>query len=352
MWKLIIFGAILAVLGQRAMYYIHRVKPFNVAEPIELINCQLLKGIEFGSEDIEISPNGLAFISSGLKYPGVKSFAPDRPAEILLVDLNDEELHPTPLSISKGFDISTFNPHGLSIYIDEKDNAVYLFVVNHPHHKTTIEIFKFVEEDNVLVHQKTIIHPLLNSVNDIVAVGPESFYATNDFYFTNHNLKQMEMLIGLTWTNVVYYSPGDVREVASGLYSGNGIAMSTNKKYIYAADLTGHTISVFEKHSNWSLSPVKVVDVDIILDNLSVDPVTGDIWTAGHPSLYSVFAYDEDNLPGSEVIRVQNIHSDNPVVTKVYANNGSVLQASSCAARYKKKLLVGSVFHKALYCEL
>ncbi|XP_063777477.1 serum paraoxonase/arylesterase 2-like isoform X1 [Pseudophryne corroboree] len=352
MANLILFGAALSFLGQNVIHLIHRTKPFSVAEPIELIKCQLLKGIEFGSEDIEISPNGLAFISSGMKHPSVKSFAPDRPAEILLVDLNDEELHPTPLSISKGFDISTFNPHGLSIYIDEKDNAVYLFVVNHPHHKTTIEIFKFVAEENGLVHQKTIKHRLLYSVNDIVAVGPESFYATNDYYFTDGNLKEMETLIGLTWTNVVYYSPGDVREVASGLYSGNGIAMSTNKKYIYAADLTGHTINVFEKHSNWSLSSVKVVDVDIIVDNLSVDPVTGDIWTAGHPNMYSVFLYDEDNLPGSEVIRVQNIHSDNPIVTMVYANNGSVLQASSCAARYKKKLLVGSVFHKALFCEL
>ncbi|XP_063777478.1 serum paraoxonase/arylesterase 1-like isoform X2 [Pseudophryne corroboree] len=285
MANLILFGAALSFLGQNVIHLIHRTKPFSVAEPIELIKCQLLKGIEFGSEDIEISPNGLAFISSGMKHPSVKSFAPDRPAEILLVDLNDEELHPTPLSISKGFDISTFNPHGLSIYIDEKDNAVYLFVVNHPHHKTTIEIFKFVAEENGLVHQKTIKHRLLY-------------------------------------------------------------------RYIYAADLTGHTINVFEKHSNWSLSSVKVVDVDIIVDNLSVDPVTGDIWTAGHPNMYSVFLYDEDNLPGSEVIRVQNIHSDNPIVTMVYANNGSVLQASSCAARYKKKLLVGSVFHKALFCEL
>ncbi|CAJ0963187.1 unnamed protein product [Ranitomeya imitator] len=76
---------------------------------------------EYGSEDIALLPNGLAFISSGLKYPGIVSFAPERPGEIFLLDLNDEELRPSTLRISKGFDLSTFSPHGISAYIDEED---------------------------------------------------------------------------------------------------------------------------------------------------------------------------------------------------------------------------------------
>ncbi|XP_018416267.1 PREDICTED: serum paraoxonase/arylesterase 2-like [Nanorana parkeri] len=351
--KITLIGVALALLGERIAHFMHRNVMFREIEPVELPNCQLLNGIEYGSEDIEILPNGLAFISSGLKYPGMFSFAPNRPGEIFLLDLNDEHLRPSSLRISRGFDLSSFSPHGLSIYIDENDDTVYLFVVNHPHiSKSTVEIFKFVEDENVLVHLKTIKHAALYSVNDIVAVGPESFYATNDHYVTDFILRFVEMLVGLRWTNVVYYSPSDVREVATGFYSANGIAMSNDKRFIYVADVTGKTINVLEKHANWSLSPVKVLQLEALLDNLSVDPITGDIWTGAHPNGLKLFKYSAEDPPGSEVIRVQNIHSDNPVVTTVYANDGSVLQGSTCANVWEKNLLVGTVFHKALHCKL
>ncbi|KAM5157032.1 serum paraoxonase/arylesterase 2-like [Mantella aurantiaca] len=342
----------LGILGERMLQYSHRSGYFNKVEPVDLPNCHLVKGIEYGSEDIHVLPNGLAFISSGLKYPKVKSFAPNRPGEIFLVDMNDDVLHPEPLELSHFIDTSSFNPHGLSVYIDQGDGTVYLFVVNHPDFKSFIEIFKFDEKQRVLLYLKTIKHPLLHSVNDIVAVGPESFYATNDHYFESNCMKSLASFLGLKLTNVVYYSPGDVREVASGFYFANGIAISNDKKFIYAVDLTGRTINVYEKHANWSLTFVKAVDVATGADNLSIDPVTGDVWTGAHPYLYKVFDHKDEDPPGSEVIRIQNIHSDQPIVTRVYVNNGSVIQASSVATVYKKKLIIGTVYHKALYCQL
>ncbi|KAM4028984.1 serum paraoxonase/arylesterase 2-like [Anomaloglossus baeobatrachus] len=350
--KITLLGAFLALLGERIMNFCHRTKVFNEVEPVDLPNCQLLKGIEAGAEDIEILPNGLAFISTGLKYPIMKSFAPDEPGQILLLDLKDGGLSPTPLRISEGFDTDSFNPHGMSLYINEEDGAVYLFVVNHPQLQSVIEIFRFVQEENSLIHLKSVRHELLNSVNDIVALGPESFYATIDYYFDGLSMKVVELLVGLPWTGVVYYSPGDVRKVVKGYYSGNGITMSNDKKFIYVADVTAHTISVYEKNKDWSLTPIKEIDLDTLVDNLSVDPVTGDIWIGAHPNAYKLFIYNPEDLPGSEVYRIQNIHSDNPIITKVYANNGSVIQGSSCASVYEGKLLVGTVYHRALVCQL
>jgi arylesterase/paraoxonase len=52
------------------------------------------------------------------------------------------------------------------------------------------------------------------------------------------------------------------------------------------------------------------------------------------------------------VIRIQNILSEQPLVSQVYADDGSVLIGSSVAAPYGGKLLIGSVFHKALCCDL
>lgn len=52
------------------------------------------------------------------------------------------------------------------------------------------------------------------------------------------------------------------------------------------------------------------------------------------------------------MIQIQNILTEEPKVTVVYAENGTVLQASSVASVYQGKLLIGSVYHKALYCKL
>lgn len=137
---------------------------------------------------------------------------------------------------------------------------MYLFVVNHPQHKSQVEIFHFVQE-NTLVHLKTITHPLLHryvlynkpftvshilhltnytcffilfivsfSVNDIVAVGVESFYATNDHSFASETLHFMTVILGLAWCDVVYYSPEEVRVAANGFMSSNGINISPDKR--------------------------------------------------------------------------------------------------------------------------
>ena len=52
------------------------------------------------------------------------------------------------------------------------------------------------------------------------------------------------------------------------------------------------------------------------------------------------------------MLRIQNILSEEPKVTVVYAENGTVLQGTTVASVYKGKLLVGTVYHKALYCDL
>lgn len=277
-------------------------------QPVEPENCRLIEELENGSEDIDILPSGLAFISSGLKYPGLPNFAPDEPGKIFLMDLNEQNPRAQALEISGGFDKELFNPHGISIFID-KDHTVYLYVVNHPHMKSTVEIFKFEEQQRSLVYLKTIKHELLKSVNDIVVLGPEQFYATRDHYFTNPFLSLFEMILDLRWTYVLFYSPREVKVVAKGFCSANGIAVSADQKYVYVADVAAKNIHIMEKHDNWDLTQLKV-------------------------------------------LRIQNVLSEKPRVSTVYANNGSVLQGTSVASVYHGKILIGTVFHKTLYCEL
>ncbi|XP_004676756.1 PREDICTED: serum paraoxonase/arylesterase 1 [Condylura cristata] len=349
---LTLLGLALAAFREHRSSYQTRFNAFREVKPVDLPRCNLIKGIENGSEDLEILPNGLAFISTGLQYPGIKSFDPSKPGKILLMDLNEEDPSVLELSITGSkLDLSSFNPHGISTFTDE-DNTVYLLVVNHPDYKSTIELFKFQEEEKSLLHLKTIRHRLLPNVNDIVAVGPEQFYATNDHYFVNQYLRSWELHLGLAWSYVVYYSPNEVQVVAEGFDFANGINISPDGKHVYIAELLAHKIHVYEKHANWTLTPLKTLDFDTLVDNISVDPVTGDLWVGCHPNGIKIFFYDAEKPPASEVLQIQNILTDEPKVTLVYAENGTVLQGSTVASVYKGKLLIGTVFHKALYCKL
>ncbi|XP_047551388.1 serum paraoxonase/lactonase 3 [Lutra lutra] len=348
---LTLLGAGLALIGERLVAIRQRTNASREVRSVEPRSCHLIEGLENGSEDIDMLPSGLAFISSGLKYPGMPSFAPDEPGQIFLMDLNEQNPRVQALNISGDFDKASFNPHGISTFIDE-DQTVYLYVVNHPHMKSTVEKFKFEEQQHSLVHLKTIKHELLKSLNDIVVLGPEQFYATRDHYFTNFFLVLLEIILDLRWSHVVFYSPREVKVVAKGFSSANGITVSLDKKFIYTADVTAQNIHVLKKHENWDLTPVKVIHLGTLVDNLTVDPDTGDIWAGCHPNGMKLLAYNPEDPPGSEVLRIQNVLSEKPKISTEYANNGSVLQASTVASVNHRKLLIGTVFHKALYCLL
>ncbi|XP_037641179.1 serum paraoxonase/arylesterase 2-like isoform X1 [Sebastes umbrosus] len=375
-----VVAAFAAFIGHRFL----KLKEMALASrdmPMKHLNCRYLMNIEYGAEDITILRDGLALISTGLKYPGMPSFSDD-PGKMYVLDLLHPKPTPVELQIKGGLDLSSFNPHGISVYIDEADDAVYLFVVNHPQHKSQVEIFHFVQDDT-LVHLKTITHPLLHryvlcnkpftvphilhltisiesfisfiisfSVNDIVAVGVESFYATNDHSFTNEALHFLTIILDLPSCDVVYYSPQEVRVAASGFMSANGINISPDKRYIYVSDILGHEIDVYERQEGEQLVHVKSVAVGSLCDNIEVDHRTGDLWLGCHPNGMKFSTYDPEDPPGSEVIRIKNIHSEQPVVSLEYGDNGRVLMASSVAAPYEGKLLIGSVFHKALCCNL
>nr|XP_020738339.1 serum paraoxonase/lactonase 3 [Odocoileus virginianus texanus] len=347
---LILLGAGLALVWERFLTLGERLNAHREVESVEPQNCRLIEGIENGSEDIDILPSGLAFISNGLKYSGMPDLAPDEPGRIFLMDLNEQNPRVQELNISGGFDKASFNPHGMSTFID-KDQSVYLYVVNHPHMDSTVEIFKFEEQQRSLVYLKTIKHKLLKSVNDIVVLGPEQFYATRDRYFTNF-LALFEFVMDLRWTHVLFYSPREVKVVASGFSSANGITISLDKKYIYVADVSDKNIHVMKIQDNWDLTELKVIQLDTLVDNLTADPDTGDILAGCHPNAIKLLMYNTEDPPGSEVLRIRNALSEKPVISTMYANNGSVLQGSSVASTYGGKLLIGTVFHKALYCEL
>lgn len=53
----------------------------------------------------------------GLKYPGLPSS--DVAGKILSLDLQDPRIKPVELRMPRNFDLESFNPHGISVYIDQ-----------------------------------------------------------------------------------------------------------------------------------------------------------------------------------------------------------------------------------------
>ncbi|XP_028326634.1 serum paraoxonase/arylesterase 2-like [Gouania willdenowi] len=354
MGKLVLTLAVAALsmlLGQRIVNLRERLQSSREVENKHLPNCVSLKDVENGSEDITILDDGVVFISSALNFPGFPSTG--EPGRILFLDLQKPNIKPVELQIKGDFDLDSFNPHGISAYIDPKDGAAYLFVVNHPQLSSQVELFRYVENSLQLVHLKTISHELLHSVNDIVAVSLESFYATNDHYFSNQVLKTyVEPILCQPWTNVVYYGPEEVKVVSDGYYYANGINISPDERYIYVSDLLGHRVHMLERKQNNALVPVKSVAVGSLCDNIEVESETGDLWLGCHPNGWKLFMFNPDDPPASEVIRIKNIESDQPVVTQEFADNGQKVVGSSVAAPYGKKLFIGTVFDKTFYCDL
>ncbi|XP_040900312.1 serum paraoxonase/arylesterase 2-like [Toxotes jaculatrix] len=347
----LVIAALSALLGERIINLRKRSLASRELVQNHLPNCVALKNLDYGSEDITIIGDGLALISTGLKSRGLPTL--DVTGKIFSLDLQDPRMKPVELRMPRNFDLDSFSPHGISVYTDPSDDTIYLFVVNHPQYKSQVEVFRFIEDDHLLVHLKTIKHELLYSVNDIVAVGVDTFYATNDHYFSHEILKGLvEPLLAQPWTNVVYYSPSEVKVVSEGYYIANGINISPDKRHIYVVDAFDQNVHVLERKEDNTLASVKAVAVGSLCDNVEVDPGTGDLWLGCHPNGWKAFMLDPKDPPGSEVIHIQKIHSDQPVVTQVYADDGHVIMGSSVATTYGGKLLIGTMFHKALVCDL
>jgi arylesterase/paraoxonase len=137
-----------------------------------------------------------------------------------------------------------FQPHGISLF-SGKDGNDTLFVINHEAGKHQIEIYDLKNEK--LVHRKTISDPMLVSPNDLVAVGPDRFYVSNDHRFVSGFKRILEDYMRLSLANVVYYDGSHFKEAASGFAYANGINVSANGKTLYLCATTKRTLYIFDR---------------------------------------------------------------------------------------------------------
>lgn len=179
----------------------------------------------------------------------------DKPlAKIYAFDLISPKEGPMELTIDPTFinENDQFNPHGVGHWVTE-DGEFLLYVVNHFKERDTIECFHYDVEGKFLKHRKSFQHSLLRNLNDIVIVGLDEFYVTVDHYFSIPIIQKVESLLALPLCTVVYYNAGkqDVKVAAWGLKYANGIAMSTNNRYVHI--LKHYILYYFQLYMLWVL---------------------------------------------------------------------------------------------------
>jgi len=252
--------------------------------------------------------------------------------------------------------LKEFNPHGLSTYIDNS-GQISVYVINHLPDGDTIERFTFEKEKKSLTHTRTIKHPLIYSANNLIVVGLDKFYVTNDRYFKHDLLFKLEVAAMAALGNIVYYDGKEARVVDQWLLSPNGINVDKSRKNLYVSLIWSKAVRIYDIQKDMNITFKRDIKMHTATDNLFVEPDTGDIWSGCHPVLIEIIKYLDHPKTGkapSQVVRIRLAKKEGEpdYVSEPYSNDGSILSATSAAVRYQNHILIGTVGHKLLLCDI
>jgi len=323
---------------------------FTTLKPILPVQCTKLPGA-VGAEDFAIDwPSGRAYVSSLDRRrlaDGDKSVR----GELFALDLGaaPEQRTFRPLTAGKPRD---FRPHGVSLYRG-KDGARRLFAINHRSDGThSVEIYK-VEGDR-LVHLKSVRDPGLGSPNDVLAVGPDRFYVTDDGGRGDF-ARGIDMVFQRKRTGVVYFDGARARDAAKGFVYANGIDQSPDGSTVYVADTSANRLMFFSRDkSSGALREIGRLFLGSSLDNIVVDP-EGTLWIGTHPKPIELFRHIKHGRPApSQVVKATPKPGGGGTVRTVFLDpDGRLISGATVGAAWRGQLLVGPLLDRhMLLCRL
>jgi len=311
--------------------------------------CKEIPGV-VGTEDITIHPEtAVAYISSDDRRATLAG--QPVPGGIWGYDLKTPGAKPVNLTPDLKF---PFHPHGIGLRADGEGGE--LMVVNHRGGgvfgatEDTIEVFSVTPDG--LNHIRTVKGDLLLSANDVVPVGGGRFYASIDHGNATGLMRAIEDYARLPLAHVVYYDGVRFRRFAEGIRYANGINVSRDGRLLYVAGTTDRAVHVYDRTDvNGLLISRGAIETGTGVDNIEIDS-SGALWVGAHPKLLTFVGHSKDaaKLAPSQVLRIDPKTSE---VTEIFLSDGADLSASSVAARFGQRLLIGAVLDaKFLDCQL
>ncbi|MCA8888949.1 MAG: SMP-30/gluconolactonase/LRE family protein [Parvularculaceae bacterium] len=332
-----LIGLALAALG---VYFFSQMIPlsgaFATLEPRLVAQCRPVD-IFPGTEDVIIDPDlGVAFISADDRRATQAGAPVQGGIYTLRLDGSDRVSRVSPDSFGE------FHPHGISLW-SSPEGMKRLFAVNHTIDEgDKVEIFD-VGFAGALIHVDTISFGQMSSANDVLAVGPRSFYVTNDKGFKTGFMNTVEAYLALPFSSVAFFDGQNGSIAAKGLAYANGINMSANGRNVYVSELLRRRIVVYERDTATNaLKRLKTLRVNTAPDNIELDE-RGGLWVGGHPKVFDFLKHVEDPaaVAPSTVVHINPATGESE---DVFVDTDGILNASSVGAASGDTLIVGAVF--------
>ncbi|XP_021346685.1 serum paraoxonase/lactonase 3-like isoform X1 [Mizuhopecten yessoensis] len=323
--------------------------------------CKYLDGVDFGSEDIATLSDGKAFITSGLMIPAAtatyRQMYADKgvKGQIFLFDFKAPGSGLTPLTIQGDFNASDFFPHGIDYWQDKASGKVYIFVVNHRKKLDAVEKFEFIPSAKSLKHVHSYVDQAMHFINDVAVTGENSFYFTNFLNSRSHFWGSLEMYMMLPLGSISYFDGNYYETVEEGCFVPNGLALTLDKKYLYMATSVNGAIKVFKRQLKaGQLTFLQEVKLYTSLDNPTINPLTGHLLVGAQPIVHTTLQTmgDPSKPSASQVLHFEVNDGILYKTTELYTNDGSVLSSSTVASLYGNQMLIGTICHKLLHCEV
>jgi len=302
--------------------------------------------VPLGIEDVQITKSGIAFLSTP-RIPEWVGKDHSTRGYYHMIDMNNKDPDFKNLNI-KGVIVEELFPHGISVYEDPKTKKISLFAINHAlNHTESVIIYDYDAKNNELVYSHRVSHPLFYALNSVVAVGPRSFYATNDRGLPV-NFRYLEVILGLAVSNVVYHD-GETQATivaADSIVFANGITASKDFSRIFVSSMSDKTVIEYSRKKDNSLHLEDSHFVGFYADNIHVDD-NDHIWSGGVKHLLKMAAHMENPTKLAPSAAGRYIRSTNSIEL-VYVNNGSIISGVTTAVRWNNKLVLSPLIWRSL----
>ncbi|MEE2644647.1 MAG: hypothetical protein VYD19_06905 [Myxococcota bacterium] len=360
------WGWLLTLLITLAILY--RVGELSPLSSDARLQCQQLFG-PVGAEDIVVDSAGRwAYISSDDRWAQIAGEG--REGSIWRLDLIDPLARPERLSLTSPLDLP-LHPHGIDLWESPDGSESILAVVNHPAGVLSesegesepaiplhrIERFRVDPRIGSLTPLSPLNSPTLTGPNDLILLGPDEFYVTNDHGAKSKLSRAIEQLTFRPWGSVVHHRQGGWQVVAGEISFPNGIALrrSAGREQLFVSSSTEGALYRFTRDpTSGALSKRTRWTAPLGLDNLSFDD-EGRLWTGAHPRLFRFILHSALRTPSPSLILSfdQLDGASAPKEEHWLLDDGRRLSGASVAARAGDQLLIGTVFQAGIFrCQM
>ncbi len=245
---------------------------------------------------------------------------------------------------------ANFQPHGLSLY-RAPDGKKTLFVINHGNNTQAVEIYDLTPGS--LSHRRTVTGAELISPNDLVGVGSDQFFVTNDHANREGLQRNLEDYLRLKLTTVAYFDGSKFYPALTNIGGSNGINATPNGNTLYLSAGSEQKVYVYDRNlATGQISQRAAVDVPGYADNIELLP-DGSLLVGVHSKILDLLQNmsDPTHPSPSHIVRLTPDGHGSYTVTSVYVNLGQEISGASVGAALNKRLLIGDIFEpKFLDC--